>query len=128
MSQGGRGQWPCGGLLQRMRGQTRGPEVIPFQESQRTSISISRKKISKHKYEGHTFISSESLPRCSIDGFYDKLQRDLENGERGFCSHKYKKFFKREFVSQIYAERDNKLKITRVLLPIWTANVLWWSQ
>ena len=51
--------------------------------------SISRKKISQHKYQGHTFISTETLPRCSIDGYYDKLQRDSEDKEKGFCSDKW---------------------------------------
>ena len=62
--------------------------VWRFQDALRKSISISRKKVRKHKYEGHSFISSETLPRCSVDGYYDKLQRDSEDGLRGFCSHK----------------------------------------
>ena len=89
------------------------------------SISISRKKISKHKYEGHTFISSETLPRCSIDGYYDKLQRDSEDGERGFCSHKYKQakriLYKVKF--KMHAEMGNKLRTTRGLLPTWIVSV-----
>jgi len=79
---------------------------------------VERKKIElEHEAENTTYISTEWLEDCDIDGFFSKVQRFPTNQTFGFCSDKFGNPL--ESFSGIYDYMDCECAVVRNMTSQW---------
>jgi len=78
-----------------------------------------KKMVAKHKYYGETYISTEKLERCGLDGHYDKVQKNFEDETLGYCSDKHDLVLGDGKYKGIYAEMDCECAMVESMMSGW---------